>query len=322
MLSPNDWLLVTSDSAAAGTDCNPARCTDIRTGQQVGSLDGRRKRCFDPITGAAFSTDGQQLATIHRTDQMLLWDMNTFRVKKEITIADEEDTEMRLVGVALSPDMKLVACAAAQYNDDGEGTGRVPVYDSGGKQVLIFREHQGVVGSVAFSPDSLRIASGAEDGGLFLWEARSGEIIRKFEGHSAAVKAVTFAPDGATLYSLDEQCLSAWNVETGEVRWTRPIDGPPVAGQTATDLKGDAGGSPRSPGASPRVRLRFTTVCLAANGVGFLGMVDRRVTVFDIDTGEEVDSVTTKAPVTAMSAGCRAISLGDMWGNIYLVHIY
>jgi len=133
---------------------------------------------------------------------------------------------------------------------------------------------------------------------------------------------VTFSPDGATMYSLDEQCLTAWHVESGDCRWTRPIDGAPVEGKTANDLKGEAN-SPRSPGSgSPRVRMRFTTVALAANGVGFLGMVDRRVTVFDIDTGEEVDSVTTKAPVTAMSAGCRAIALGDMWGNIYLVHIY
>eukprot|EP01062_Namystynia_karyoxenos_P008343 TRINITY_DN1293_c0_g2_i1.p1 TRINITY_DN1293_c0_g2~~TRINITY_DN1293_c0_g2_i1.p1 ORF type:complete len:577 (+),score=216.60 TRINITY_DN1293_c0_g2_i1:88-1731(+) len=325
MLSPNDWLLVTSDAAAAGTDCNPARCTDIRTGLQVGILDGRKKRCFDPIAGAAFSTDGQQLATIHKTDQMLLWDMNTFRVKKEVTITDDEDTEMRLVGVAVSPDMKLVACAAAQFNDDGEGVGRVPVHDNNAKPVSMFRNHQAPVSAVAFSPDSCNVLSGSDDGAVMLWVARTAEPLRTFEGHPAAIKAVTFNPDAKTLYTLDEQCLSAWTVETGVVRWTKAIDEDhPVQGKTAVELKGDYGGaaSPRAPtGASPRTRLKFTTVCLAANNTGFLGMVDRRVTVFNADTGAEVDQVTTKAPVTAMSAGCRAIGLGDMWGNIYLVHI-
>eukprot|EP01065_Artemidia_motanka_P041846 TRINITY_DN5486_c0_g1_i1.p1 TRINITY_DN5486_c0_g1~~TRINITY_DN5486_c0_g1_i1.p1 ORF type:complete len:514 (+),score=116.48 TRINITY_DN5486_c0_g1_i1:110-1651(+) len=311
-ISPNDWLLVTSGSSLIGAE-TAARCSDIRTCLQVGTLDGKRKDVHDPIAGAAFTTDGQQLATVHRTDQLLLWDMNTFRVKR-LVVMEREDAEVRLGGVATSPDMKLIGCASEFFNESEDALGGVPIYDFNGNLLHCFGHKTGV-GAVAFSPDSCKVVSGSTDGELHVWEARTGEVIRSFVGHTHPIRAVAFSPDGATIYALDDKHLTAWNGETAEPRWTRPIGGTgPITDKSPSDL------SPSVTSGVP-ARLRFTTVCLAASGIGFLGMTDRLVTVFDAQTGEEVDTVTTKAPVTAMSAGCRACALGDVWGNLYLVHI-
>eukprot|EP00756_Hemistasia_phaeocysticola_P044855 Hpha_TRINITY_DN1863_c0_g1::TRINITY_DN1863_c0_g1_i1::g.170601::m.170601 len=309
-LSPNDWLLVTSGSSLIGVE-TAARCSDIRTCLQVGVLDGKRKDVHDPIAGAAFTTDGQQLATVHKTDQLLIWDMNTFRTKKLIQ-AEQGDNEVRLSSVATSPDMKLIGAAAELLNESDEVMGAVPIYDFSGDLVNFFSEHQAAVSAVAFSPDSLNVLSGSSDGGLFLWTARTGEVIKRFEGHTDPIRAVAFSPDGDVVLALDDKHLTAWNAGTAEPVWTRPIAGEAEAGKSPAEV---------SPPESTPARLRFTTVCLAASGVGFLGMTDRKVTVFDVTTGQEVDTVTTKAPVTAMSAGCRACALGDVWGNLYLVHI-
>lgn len=309
-LSPNDWLLVTSGTSLIGAE-TAARCSDIRTCLQVGVLDGKRKDVHDPISGAAFTTDGQQLATVHKTDQLLIWDMNTFRTKKLMNV-EYGDSEVRLSSVATSPDMKLIGCAAEFLSDSEEAAGGVPIYDFSGELIHLFTKHDTPVTAVAFSPDSLNAASGSSDGKVLLWEARTGEVIREFEGHPESIRAVAFSPDGSTLLALDDKHLTAWTTETAEPRWTRPIAGDAEAGKSPAEV---------DPPASAPARLRFTTVCMAASGVGFLGMTDRKVTVFDSATGEEVDTVTTKAPVTAMSAGCRACALGDVWGNLYLVHI-
>jgi WD40 repeat protein len=54
---------------------------------------------------------------------------------------------------------------------------------------------------LAWSPDGTRIASGADNRTVRLWEARSGQLVRTLEGHTHSVQSVAWAPDGQHLAS-------------------------------------------------------------------------------------------------------------------------
>ena len=57
--------------------------------------------------------------------------------------------------------------------------------------------HSGV-NDIALSPSGQMAISGGDDGIVILWDIGTGEEIRRFEGHSGAVRAVAISPDGST----------------------------------------------------------------------------------------------------------------------------
>jgi GNAT superfamily N-acetyltransferase len=72
-------------------------------------------------------------------------------------------------------------------------TARLARADGSGEQHL---EHQDTVRAVAFSADGRFLLTGSHDQTARLWEARTGRVVGVLRGHGAAVKRVTFSPDG------------------------------------------------------------------------------------------------------------------------------
>ena len=58
-----------------------------------------------------------------------------------------------------------------------------------------------LIGSVLFSPDGRRVASGSDDKTAKLWNVNTGECVRTLEGHSDWVRSVSFSPDGTRVAS-------------------------------------------------------------------------------------------------------------------------
>ena len=52
------------------------------------------------------------------------------------------------------------------------------------------------VGSVGFSPDRTRIVFGSSDKSVRVWDASSGEEVKRLDGHTHYVTSVAFSPDG------------------------------------------------------------------------------------------------------------------------------
>jgi len=78
--------------------------------------------------------------------------------------------------------------------------------------------NMGEVLSVAFSPDGRQVLTGSLDGTARLWDAQTGQELRRFEGHTEPVWSVAFSPDGRQVLtgSLDKTAR-LWDAQTGRL---------------------------------------------------------------------------------------------------------
>ncbi len=80
--------------------------------------------------------------------------------------------------------------------------------------------HEARVTCLAYSPDGAMLASGAEDGVVWLWNPTTGKAIRKLQLDSRAT-GVQFSPDGKTLATTSTDSLvRLWEIGTGKKRLT------------------------------------------------------------------------------------------------------
>ncbi|KAH7183439.1 uncharacterized protein B0J16DRAFT_307708 [Fusarium flagelliforme] len=79
--------------------------------------------------------------------------------------------------------------------------------------------HEDWVGSVAFSHDSKRIASGSNERAIRIWNAETGECERWLGGHTSYVSSVVFSHNSKKLASAASSGgmkIRIWNAETGD----------------------------------------------------------------------------------------------------------
>jgi WD40 repeat protein/serine/threonine protein kinase len=87
-----------------------------------------------------------------------------------------------------------------------------------------------VVGSVAFSSDGSRLASGSGDQTIMVWDTASGQKLRTLTGHVGEVWSVAFSPDGSRLASASwDQTVRIWDAASGQELFklqghTGPVD--------------------------------------------------------------------------------------------------
>ena len=124
-------------------------------------------------------------------------------------------------------------------------------------------EHTAGVSSVSFSPDGTLLASGANNGVIFVWDVASGENVETLTGHGSII-SVSFSSDGTLLASGSSGGrVSVWDV---------------ASGKNVETLAGHTDGA-RSVSFSPDGSL------LAA------GTGDGTVKVWAVETGERVETL-------------------------------
>ncbi|MDP6635330.1 MAG: protein kinase [Phycisphaerae bacterium] len=80
------------------------------------------------------------------------------------------------------------------------------------------RDGDKAIGAAAFSPDGKTIATG-RNGGLSLWDAASGKLIRKCDAVEGDVRRVRFSLDGARVFALGTQWISGYDTSSGKNLW-------------------------------------------------------------------------------------------------------
>jgi WD40 repeat protein len=181
---------------------------DARAGQEVLAL---REPAGLAFWAAAFSPDGARLAGGNLEGTVKLWDVRTGGELLTIPSRNYGYSPDGMLGdiafLAFSPDGLRLAASGQDANPQ---LGDVRI----GKELLGYTLGQALGASLAFSPDSTRLASIRK-----VWDARTGRELLTLQGQPFIKSgwSVAFSPNGARVVAADwDGTRLAWNALTGE----------------------------------------------------------------------------------------------------------
>src|SRR5205807_1902034 len=134
-----------------------------------------------PVTGLAFSRDGEYLAISGAEENGYL-----FELSHGDRVPLQGHTDL-VDAIAFAPDGSAVATGSQ------DGTVRLFAVPGGAPRRLISAAGMGPVLVVAFSADGKLIAAAGEDRTIRIWETKNFRLQHKIEGSSDAVLALAFS---------------------------------------------------------------------------------------------------------------------------------
>ncbi len=93
------------------------------------------------------------------------------------------------------------------------------LWDASTYSKLAVLEHHGMVYSIAFNPDGLRLATGCDDDIVHVWDTESFDEVIELAGHTSYIHSVAFSPDGTMLVSgSGDFSVRIWDSRTPDQR--------------------------------------------------------------------------------------------------------
>ena len=182
---------------------------NARTGIEIALLTGHTQS----VRSVAYSPNGNTLASCSY-DEIILWDP---RVQTQKTIFEGTGGGKLIY----SPDGLTLAVGV---------WGGVDLLNAQtGEHKLFVSGHSGgnrsrQVPEFALSSDGNTLATTAGDPEdqktIFLWNARTGRMLRTLTGHEDRVYTITFSPNGKTLASQSWNTILFWDAKTGRLQQT------------------------------------------------------------------------------------------------------
>jgi WD40 repeat protein len=201
------WLIANAEDATL-------RFFSADTGQPGPVLGG---------TGASHAPLGASPSEVLNLDQTNLVSLSispAWKLEREIgDSSDKSPLADRVLALDFSADGKLLATGGGVPSRSGE----LKIWNVGDGSLVreIKDAHSDTVFSVRFSPDQTRLASGAADKLMKVFEVSSGKFIRSFEGHTHHVLNVSWMRHGRTLASAGaDSVIKVWDFTSGEQKKT------------------------------------------------------------------------------------------------------
>ncbi|BFZ63231.1 Ski complex subunit Rec14 [Saitoella coloradoensis] len=172
----------------------------------------------------AVNTEGNRMVSVGFAGEVIVWDLEEMKEIGRIEEPGSKDTPWSIV---LSPDSKTLATTSY--------AGKMTIYDLATSSRLASDDTRGSFGTcISYSPDGRYIATGHQNGGLYIFSTETGRMLHSLPGHgSNTVRGVKFSPGSSLLASVGDSetiCLhdprSGEQVAslTGHNRWVFALD--------------------------------------------------------------------------------------------------
>jgi WD40 repeat protein/serine/threonine protein kinase len=177
---------------------------DPATGQRRRTLHAHLGPIWNASMGVGFSADGERLTTLSKDGAVRVWETGSGR--EVVSIFARAAVP---ITAFLSPDSRRVALA------DFENVRLLEVESK--KPVAVLPARFQGAHHLAFSADGQRLAVACWDGGVRVWEIKSGKLLHTFR-HSDRVVCVAFHPNGRQLASGScDNTAKVWDLDTGRL---------------------------------------------------------------------------------------------------------
>jgi WD40 repeat protein len=181
---------------------------DTRSGTELATLKGHTGE----VSCVTFSNDGTRLASGSTDHTVKIWDAHS---GAELAILKGHTREVGFISsgwgvmsVAFSPNGRYLASSSVDRT--------VKLWDPHtGNEIATFKGHTDWVHCVAFSPDSLSLASSSGKT-VILWSAHDRTEVATLTGHASTVTGVAFSSDGLRLATgSSDRTVKIWDARNG-----------------------------------------------------------------------------------------------------------
>lgn len=157
------------------------------------------------VWGAAYSPDGQMIATASQDGSIVLWNAETYQIIRRLQAPEANLSYYR---VAFSPDSALVAA--------GGFGGYLVVWDVQSGEALPLRKgHGDSIHDLAFSPDGTQLVTVGADMTVVLWDVATWQmdVVGRHDNSTWGIWDVAFSPDGALLATASrDKTVRLWDL--------------------------------------------------------------------------------------------------------------
>lgn len=167
-------------------------------GELLGALTLHDK----PLCGFAISQDGKLLASAGEPGEVKLWNAS--------------DGQLLLVLRTGLPAVRAVAISNRHVVAVATSEGTIQFFEPGQSRPSVMFGHLCDIDSLCVNPTGTMLASGAQDGSIYIWDFIAHKKIAQYAGHTRRVLNMQFSPDSRLLLSASgDYTTRIWELEAG-----------------------------------------------------------------------------------------------------------
>jgi WD40 repeat protein/tRNA A-37 threonylcarbamoyl transferase component Bud32 len=226
-LSISDLTYLDENTILSSADDGRVKLWDAETGDVIQDIQVSNPS-VPQTTTALRPTEDDSLQIIWAATEARLVDVRQNSILRTFTLSEERSWIQDLI---ISNDGNMLLTGGGYFfrNNNPDFTRAPLLYQwdiESGALIRTFSDErfearEGLnqsVTSLAFSPNERFIASGMEDGRIFLWDVREGTLIQEYIGHSDQITTLDFTSDGNRLLSGSvDRTILLWNVSDGQL---------------------------------------------------------------------------------------------------------